>query len=66
MTPTTDAAAALLEAAGLDLPADEAARLAAAYPAIREHTDLMYGVGGYDPAPALAFDPAVAFTAPAA
>jgi hypothetical protein len=57
MTASPETAHALLRAAGLELPTDEAAKLAAAYPAVRAHTDLLYAVGGYDPAPALMFDP---------
>lgn len=48
---------ALIEAAGLQIPEDEAARLAGAFPALRERADALYAVVDDDIAPELAFDP---------
>jgi len=48
---------ALIDAAGLQLPDDEAARLAGSYPALRERADRLYAVVDDDTAPELAFDP---------
>ncbi len=47
----------LIEIAGLNIPEDEAAKLAGAYGLIRERTATLYTIGGDDPAPALSFDP---------
>ena len=48
---------ALIDAAGLQIPDHEAARLATAFPALRERADLLYAVVDDDTAPELAFDP---------
>ncbi len=57
MTQPAQIALNLLEAAGLHIPADEAARLAASYGAFRERVDALYTIGTDAAEPALDFDP---------
>jgi hypothetical protein len=57
MTQPTDVALTLLQAAGHDIPADEAARIAASYAPFRARVDALYAIGTDAAEPALDFRP---------